>query len=106
LSKVQDLTEETFKSEVLDAPGPVLVEFWGSWCSSCKAMFPILDELSEDQDSLKITKLSVEDAPEVARSYGVRSIPAMLVFKNGSIVQTIIGPKTYEKLSEELREFI
>jgi len=69
-------------------------------------MFPILDELSEDQDSLKITKLSVEDAPEVARSYGVRSIPAMLVFKNGSIVQTIIGPKTYEKLSKELREFI
>lgn len=106
MSKVQDLTEETFKTDVLEGSGPVLVEFWGSWCSSCKAMFPVLDELSEAQDGLKIAKLSVEDAPEVARNYGVRSIPAMLVFKDGAVVQTIVGPKTYEKLSEELKDFI
>jgi len=106
MSKVQDLTEETFKSDVLEGSGPALVEFWGSWCSSCKAMFPVLDELSEAQDKLKITKLSVEDAPEVARSYGVTSIPAMLVFENGVVVQTIVGAKTYEKLSEELKDFI
>jgi thioredoxin 1 len=69
-------------------------------------MFPVLDELSEAQGKLKITKLNVEDAPEVARSYGVTSIPAMLVFEDGVVVQTIVGAKTYEKLSEELKDFI
>jgi thioredoxin 1 len=69
-------------------------------------MFPVLDEISMTQDKLKITKLSVEDAPEVARTYGIKSIPAMLVFEDGAVVQTILGPKTYEKLSEELKDFI
>ena len=103
---VTELTEETFNSDVLTSSEPVLVEFWASWCSACKAMFPHLDKLAEDQDKLKIAKLSVEDAPELAMSYGIRSIPAMLVFQNGEVIQTINGSRSYEKLSEELSDLL
>ena len=103
---VIDLTEDTFNSDVLTSSEPILVEFWGSWCTACKAMFPHLDKLAEGQETLKIAKLSVEDAPDVARSYGISSIPAMLIFKDGEVVQTINGSRSYEKLTEELSEFL
>lgn len=103
---VTDLTEDTFKSDVLTSSEPVLVEFWASWCSACKAMFPHLDKLAEDQDKLKIAKLSVEDAPELAMSYGIRSIPAMLVFKDGEVISTITGSRSYDKLLEDLDDLL
>ena len=103
---VIDLTEDTFNSDVLTSSEPILVEFWGSWCTACKAMFPHLDKLAEGQETLKIAKLSVEDAPEVARNYGIRSIPAMLIFKDGEVIQTINGSRSYEKLTEELSDFL
>jgi thioredoxin 1 len=103
---VTDLTEETFTSDVLTSSEPVLVEFWASWCSACKAMFPHLDKLAEEQDTIKITKLSVEDAPELAVSYGIKSIPAMLVFKDGEVVETLTGSRSYDKLLEELSDFL
>ena len=103
---VIDLTEDAFNSDVLTSSEPILVEFWGSWCTACKAMFPHLDKLAEGQETLKIAKLSVEDAPEVARNYGIRSIPAMLIFKDGEVVQTINGSRSYEKLTEELSDFL
>lgn len=103
---VIDLTEETFASDVLTSSEPILVEFWGSWCTACKAMFPHLDKLAESQDNLKIAKLSVEDAPEVARNYGIRSIPAMLVFQDGEVIQTINGSRSYEKLTEDLADLL
>lgn len=103
---VTDLTEETFNSDVLTSSEPILVEFWASWCSACKAMFPHLDKLAEDQDKLKIAKLSVEDAPELAMSYGIRSIPAMLVFKDGEVISTITGSRSYDKLLEDLDDLL
>lgn len=103
---VTDLTEETFNSDVLTSSEPILVEFWASWCSACKAMFPHLDKLAEDQDKLKIAKLSVEDAPELAMSYGIRSIPAMLVFRDGEVISTITGSRSYDKLLEDLDDLL
>ena len=103
---VIDLTEDTFNSDVLTSSEPILVEFWASWCSACKAMFPHLDKLAEDQDKLKIAKLSVEDAPELAISYGIRSIPAMLVFQDGEVISTITGSRSYDKLLEDLDDLL
>jgi thioredoxin 1 len=103
---VVDLTEESFTDDVLTSSEPVLVEFWASWCSACKAMFPHLDKLSEVQDKLKIAKLSVEDAPELAVSLGIRSIPAMLVFQNGEVIETLTGSRTYDKLVADLGDLL
>jgi thioredoxin 1 len=103
---VTDLTEESFTDDVLTSSEPVLVEFWASWCSSCKAMFPHLDKLSEAQDKLKITKLNLEDAPDLVMSYGIRSIPAMLVFQNGEVIETLTGSRTYDKLVADLGDLL
>ena len=100
--KIVHLTTDTFKGAIA-APHPVLVDFWAPWCGPCKAIAPILDELATELDGkVSITKVNVDDAGDIAAEYGVRAIPTMLLFKNGQLVETLVGMMPKAALKEKL----
>lgn len=87
-----ELTTENFKEEVLESDVPVLVDFWAEWCMPCKMIAPVLDEMSEEYDGkLKIGKLNVDEQGEIAADYNIVSIPTLLLFKDGEVVNQQIG---------------
>lgn len=91
------ITDATFEQEVLNADVPVLLDFWAPWCGPCRMVAPILDELSEEfAGRAKIVKMNVDDNQETAAKFGIRSIPTLILFKNGEAVKTQVGalPKT------------
>ena len=100
---VKELTSNDFKTEVLESDSPVLVDFWAEWCGPCKVIAPVIEELALDYDGkVKFGKLNVDDHNQVASEYGVRSIPTLLVFKNGSVVNQIVGAVPKERIAESL----
>ena len=80
------ITKENFQSEVLDAQGTVLIDFWADWCGPCRMLSPIVDEVAEQHSDVKVGKIDIDAQPELANQYGVMSIPTLLVFKNGQKV--------------------
>ncbi|MAP02603.1 MAG: thioredoxin [Candidatus Neomarinimicrobiota bacterium] len=100
---VKELTSNDFKTEVLESDSPVLVDFWAEWCGPCKVIAPVIEELALDYDGkVKFGKLNVDDHNQVASEYGVRSIPTLLVFKNGAVVNQIVGAVPKERIAESL----
>ncbi|OOR99591.1 thioredoxin [Haemophilus paracuniculus] len=86
------VTDATFEQEVLNADVPVLLDFWAPWCGPCRMIAPILDELADEfAGRAKVVKVNVDDNPETATKFGIRSIPTLLVFKNGEVVATQVG---------------
>ncbi len=99
-----ELTDANFKQEVLENDKVVLVDFWAPWCGPCQMMGPILEELSEEVgDNFKIAKLNVDENPATAGEYGIMSIPALKIFKNGSVVKEFVGVQDKNTLMEELK---
>jgi thioredoxin 1 len=87
-----EITDENFESEVLKSDKPVLIDFWAVWCGPCKAIAPIVEELANEYDGkAKIGKLDVDSNQQTSIKYGVRSIPTLLIFKDGKLADTIIG---------------
>ncbi len=86
------VTDDSFQADVLGAAGPVLVDFWAEWCGPCKQIGPALEEISEEMSGrITIVKLNIDEHPEAAARYGVRSIPTMILFKDGAPAATKIG---------------
>ena len=87
-----EFTDKNFESEVLQSKTPVVVDFWAEWCGPCKAITPVLDELSEEYlNKVKFGKVNVDHNQQTAMKYGIRSIPSLLFFNNGSVINQIIG---------------
>lgn len=100
-----NVTDETFKSEVLGADKPVLLDFWAEWCGPCKAMTPALEELaSELEGKVVIAKMNIEESPETPTDFHVRGVPTLMVFKAGEVVATRSGAMTKSRLAEWLAE--
>lgn len=91
MSNVQHVTSENFSEQVLKSNKPVLVDFWAEWCGPCKAIAPILDEVSNDRTDVVIVKIDVDKNQDLAAKYGVRSIPTMMLFSEGQVEATKIG---------------
>ncbi|MGL4534227.1 MAG: thioredoxin [Fusobacteriaceae bacterium] len=104
MNKIINITAENFKSEVLDNPGVVLLDFWASWCGPCKMLAPILEELAEET-TVKICKVDVDSNNELAGEFKIRSIPTIIIFKNGEKVDEMVGFKAKEELKEKLSTY-
>ena len=102
---VVNLQDATFNQEVLKSDIPVLVDFWAVWCGPCKAIAPAVDELAKQyKGKVKVAKMDVDEHQQVPQQYGIRSIPTLLVFKGGRVVDTIVGAVPKSKLEESLEE--
>lgn len=103
----QEVTDATFKSEVLESDLPVLVDFWAPWCGPCRQVSPIVDELSEDYaGKLKVVKLNTDANMETTSAYGITSIPALYFFKDGEVVNSVIGARPKPVLAQEIEQAI
>jgi len=97
------VTDQNFKAEVLDSATPVLVDFWAVWCGPCKMIAPIVEELAKEYNGkLKVAKMDVDANPKTAMDFGIRSIPTLLVFKGGTVVEQIIGAVPKRHLQDKL----
>lgn len=97
--KIVDLTDASFSDEVLNCSEPVLVDYWAQWCGPCKMIAPLLDEISEEYDGkLKVAKLNIDDNSEVPLKYGIRGIPTLMIFKDGDVNDTKVGPMSKSQL--------
>ncbi|HEY7724953.1 MAG TPA: thioredoxin [Anaeromyxobacteraceae bacterium] len=106
-SDVTTLEDGTFDQEVLKSDVPVLVDFWAVWCGPCRAIAPAVDELAREyKGKLKVAKLDVDEHQAVPQKYGIRSIPTLLVFKGGRVVDTIVGAVPKAKLLESVKKVV
>ncbi|MDB9428198.1 thioredoxin [Microcystis aeruginosa CS-555/01A07] len=97
MSEVTAVTDATFKDEVLDSANLVLVDFWAPWCGPCRMVAPVVEEIAKDfKGQVKVVKLNTDENPIIASQYGIRSIPTLMIFKEGQKVDTVVGavPKT------------
>ena len=99
-----ELTEKSFESEVVNASTPVLVDFWAEWCGPCKMLSPIIDAIAiELQGKLKVGKVNVDNEGNLAAKFNIMSIPTLLIFKNGEVVNQIVGAMPKEQLLAKIK---
>jgi thioredoxin 1 len=98
-----DVTEATFEQEVLQSETPVIVDFWAEWCGPCHAVAPVLEKIAEERkDELELVKVNIDENPQLAHTYGVMSIPTMILFKGGAPVKATMGARPKSSIEQQL----
>lgn len=104
---ISEVNDDTFKADVLNATGPVLVDFWAPWCGPCRTMSPVIEEIaSEHAGKITVRKLNVDDSQATAATYEVLSIPTLFVFEGGEVRKKLIGAMPKKKLLEEIEPWL
>ena len=107
MSAAAQVTDSTFKQEVLDNDVPVLVDFWAPWCGPCRMVAPVVDEIADQYDGqIKVVKVNTDDNPQIASQYGIRSIPTLMIFKDGQKVDMVVGAVPKTTLSITLEKYL
>jgi len=98
------VTDNTFQAEVLESERPVIVDFWAAWCGPCRVMSPILEEIAQERDDLRVVTVDVDHNQQVAATYGVLSMPTFMVFEHGAPVGQIVGSRPKKRLLADLEQ--
>ena len=107
MADVKDVTDQDFESEVVGAETPVLVDFWAEWCVPCHMVSPVVEEIGNERgEALKVAKLNIDENPEATRTYGVMSIPSLILFKDGQEVARVIGAKPKDAILRDLNSHL
>jgi thioredoxin 1 len=103
MGSVTEFSDANFQGDVLKSDVPVLVDFWAPWCGPCRAIAPVVEELArENQGTFKIGKVNIDDNPDVAMNYGVNSIPTLMIFKKGEVVDRFVGLQSKSRLQQAI----
>ena len=107
MAEPQTITVDNFEAEVLQSDHPVLIDFWAPWCGPCRVISPVVEEMADQYaGQLKVGKLNVDDHPAIAQQYGITGIPALLFFKDGSVVDTVVGAVPKNILQKHVDDII
>jgi thioredoxin 1 len=103
MTDIGSVTDKEFQTAVLDSSTPVLVDFWAEWCVPCHMVSPVVEEIGRDKgDALKVVKLNIDDNPDATRTYGVMSIPSLILFKGGQEVARVVGARPKDAILRDL----
>ena len=102
---IKELSDHDFEAEVQQSASPVLVDFWAPWCGPCRLIAPVIEELAtENQGALTVAKINIDDSPNTAATYGVSSIPTLMIFKNGEVVDRFVGVQPKKRLQDAIEQ--
>ena len=102
---IKELSDRDFETEVLKSTSPVLVDFWAPWCGPCRLITPVIEELAtENQGAITVAKINIDDSPNTAATYGVSSIPTLMIFKNGEVIDRFVGVQPKKRLQDAIEQ--